>query len=124
MTRSLFLRNSVAGTHSVIFRTRPPDPAESLDPSEGSTKLRDNPVASRTDPAPPERSCGRIDIADEAYSQSNARTMWRVHRKLQPFRPAVTGLYNQLLEMVEDRDADLRLAYWKELAHALGCRSR
>ncbi len=112
----------------------PPDPSEpsdealfsTTDPSELHRILmsRDSAFADASEATaiaadegngecePRVRELTRIDIADSAFLQSRARTIWRIHAKLQP-EPELQTLWRDLLQAATDDDADLAWLPWR-----------
>ncbi|MCB9926473.1 MAG: type I-U CRISPR-associated helicase/endonuclease Cas3 [Planctomycetaceae bacterium] len=59
----------------------------------------------------------RIDVADQAFSQSQARAILRVHPKLSPM-DCVRELFDALLPLVSNQEADIN-AEWKATTAAI-----
>lgn len=111
----------------------PPDPAEQADQVCFTTTdpvqlhrllMRDSdagveanePVSNAASEQTAERvELARIDIADDAFLQAQAKTRWRIHPKLKP-APQLRSLWKALLKAADDPDSDLNASQWRTKA--------
>lgn len=97
------------------------------DLAEPDFKAMEDSTAQENSDAPQDDSnalFAAIDVADQAFCQSRARTILRVHRKLRANAGKLRTFFDELLNALDDREADLDTRRWKSRLKELESKSK
>ncbi len=97
----------------------PPDPVAAAKDRRRTANGHAHGLTDQDGNSPPVGHIAVIDVAEQAFLQSRAQTILRVHPKLRPSDPKLASLFDHMRMAMDDLEADFSVAHWKSVARAI-----